>query len=594
MPRYKQSSINEVARRTNLAELVSSYVHLKRNGTSHVGLCPFHKEKTPSFHVDEDKQLFYCFGCGAGGNVFDFVMRSENLDFVDALQFLAQRAGVTLEEEQGTSRAQSDEQAERRKRILEMNRIAARHFYDNLSTPAGEAAKAYMKKRGLTRQTAIKYGIGFAPDEWSDLLDFMKEKGYTAEEMIVAGLAKKNDKGRVYDVFRNRLMFPIIDIRGNLIGFSGRALDADNPAKYLNSPETPVFFKSRNLFSMNFAKQTAAKQGVILVEGQMDVISLYQSGFTNAVAGLGTALTEEQARLLKRYASQVYVCYDSDEAGQKAAQKAIKILSETDNLIKVISLTGAKDPDEYIQKKGVESFRKLIQSANESVEYQLLRLRQQYDIYDLSQKISFLEEAAKILADIESEIAREAYIKRVSVETDISVESIRTEVSKLIYYKNNKAKKKELYQERMPERLSTDYSDLTKEQNSATYKTERTLLNLVFYHRRVYEMATESVKAEWFTSELHRKLFQMILEYRTGHEEVHESDFLQTLTEDTFKKAAVSVLYMNFEGDSLQAAKEAAWKLEETYLKNYAAKLAGEGKVIEANEIYRRIRERRG
>ncbi len=594
MPRYKQSSINEVARRTNLAELVSSYVQLKRNGTSHVGLCPFHKEKTPSFHVDEDKQLFYCFGCGAGGNVFDFVMRSENLDFVDALQFLAQRTGVTLEEEQGVSRTQSDEQAERRKRILEMNRIAARHFYDNLSTPAGEAAKAYMKKRGLTRQTAIKYGIGFAPDEWSDLLDYMKEKGYTAEEMIVAGLAKKNDKGRVYDVFRNRLMFPIIDIRGNLIGFSGRALDADNPAKYLNSPETPVFFKSRNLFSMNFAKQTAAKQGVILVEGQMDVISLYQSGFTNAVAGLGTALTDEQARLLKRYANQVYVCYDSDEAGQKAAQKAIKILTETDNLVKVISFTGAKDPDEYIQKKGAESFRKLIQSANESVEYQLLRLRQQYDIYDLSQKISFLEEAAKILADIESEMAREAYIKRVSVETDISVESIRTEVSKLIYYKNNKAVKKELYQDRMPERLTTDYSDLTKEQNSATYKTERTLLNLIFYHRRVYEYMQDAFDDVWFTSDLHRLIYQVMMAYRNGKEELQESKFLNYFTEEAVKKAAVSILYIHFEGDSLQAAKESAFKLEEEYLKNRAAKLAGEGKVKEANEIYRRIKERRG
>lgn len=594
MPRYKQSSINEVARRTNLAELVSSYVQLKRNGTSHVGLCPFHKEKTPSFHVDDDKQLFYCFGCGAGGNVFDFVMRAENLDFVDALQFLAQRSGVTLEEEQNYSRAQSDEQAERRKRILEMNRLAARHFYDNLSTPAGEAAKAYMKQRGLTRQTAIKFGIGFAPNEWSDLLDYMKEQGYTADEMILAGLAKKNEKGRVYDVFRNRLMFPIIDIRGNLIGFSGRALDADNPAKYLNSPETPVFFKSRNLFSMNFAKQTAAKEGVILVEGQMDVISLYQSGFTNAVAGLGTALTDEQARLLKRYASHVYVCYDSDEAGQKAAQKAIKILSEADNTVKVVSFTGAKDPDEFIQKKGTESFRKLLGSANESVEYQLLRLRQQYDIYDLSQKILFLEAASKILADIESEMSREAYIKRVSVETDISVESIKTEVNKLIYYKNNKQAKKELHQEQMPERLSSARSDLAGQQNTATYKTERTFLNLLFYHRRVYEYAKDAFDDVWFTSDMHRLIYQVMMAYRGANEELQESEFLNYFTDEAVKKAAVSILYIHFEGDSLQAAKEAAFKLEETYLKNYAATLAGEGKVKEANEIYRRIRERRG
>ena len=325
MPRYKQSSINEVSRRINLSELVSGYVHLKRNGTSHVGLCPFHKEKTPSFHVDDDKQLFYCFGCGAGGNVFDFIMRAENLDFVDALQFLAQRAGVTLEEEKGERTSRSEEESNLRKRILEMNRLAARRFYDNLNGPDAESAVSYMQKRGLERKTVIKFGIGYAPDSWSDMLDFLKEKGYSAQEIVLAGLAVKNDKGRIYDKFRNRLMFPIIDVRGNVVAFGGRAL-SDDPAKYMNSPETPVFHKGRNLFSLNLAKQSGLKEGLILVEGYMDVISLYQRGITNVVAGLGTALTEEQAKLITRYASQVYVCYDSDEAGQKAAQKAISLL----------------------------------------------------------------------------------------------------------------------------------------------------------------------------------------------------------------------------------------------------------------------------
>ncbi len=594
MPRYKQSSINEVSRRTNLAELVSGYVHLKRNGTSHIGLCPFHKEKTPSFHVDEDKQLFYCFGCGAGGNAFDFVMRAENLDFVDALQFLAQRCGVTLEEEQSKNYSQSDANAERRKRILEMNRLAARHFYENLQAPGNEVAVAYMNKRGINRQTAVKFGIGYAPDAWSDLLDYLKEQGFTQEELVTGGLAKRNDKGRVYDVFRNRLMFPIIDVRGNVIAFSGRALDADNPAKYLNSPDTPVFHKGRNLFALNLAKQTGTKEGLILVEGQMDVVSLYQNGFQNAIAGLGTALTEDQARLIKRYSNQVFVCYDSDEAGQKAAQRAIKILSDADNVVKVVSYTGAKDPDEYIQKKGVESFRKLIASANESVEYQLMRLRQQYNIVDLSQKISFLEEAAKILSEIDSEMAREAYIKRVSAQTDITVEAIRTEVSKLIYYKNKKAAKKELNQERMPARLSTAQADMTEGQSTATYKTERVLLSLIFYHHRVYEMVPELVQKEWFSSELHRKLFELIVSYRAENAEVHASEFLTGIPDETLKNAAVSVLYINFEGDCVQAAKEAAFRLEEEHLKKYAAQLAKEGKVREANEIYQRIRERRG
>ncbi|MBE7036422.1 MAG: DNA primase [Ruminococcaceae bacterium] len=592
MARYKQSSINEVSRRNNLAELVSGYVHLKRNGTSHIGLCPFHKEKTPSFHVDEDKQLFYCFGCGAGGNIFDFVMRAENLDFVDALQFLAQRAGVTLEEEQQTG-GRHDRDAEQRKRLLELNRLAARHFYENLSKPTAKIAVDYMNKRGLDKKTAIKFGVGFAQESWSDLLDTMQEKGFTKDELVLAGLAVKNEKGRVYDKFRNRLMFPIIDVRGNVIGFSGRAL-GDDAAKYMNSPETPVFHKGRNLFALNLAKQNGLKEGIILVEGNMDVVSLYQRGITNVVAGLGTALTEEQARLLKRYASQVYVCYDGDEAGQKAAQKAIGLLTEAGNVVKVVSFSGAKDPDEYILKNGPESFRALLKDAHESVEYKLLRLRKQYDIYDLSQKISFLNEAAGVLAEIDSEVAREAYMKRISAETDITVEAIRAEVLKLIYYKNKKQVKKELFGERTPERLTQDRADLSHGQSTATYKTERTLLNLIFYHRRAFEFAKEKVQAEWFSSDLHRQLFSQIMAFRAENDDSYAAEFLTGISDETVKKAAASLLYINFEGDSLQGTKEAAGKLETEYLRKQAAKLAGEGKVKEANEIYQRLNERRG
>lgn len=592
MARYKQSSINEVSRRNDLAEVVSSYVQLKRNGTSHVGLCPFHKEKTPSFHVDDDKQLFYCFGCGVGGTVFDFIMRAENLDFADSVRYLAQRAGVTLEEEQDRG-GQHEENANIRKRLLELNRLAARHFYENLLKPDAKIAHDYINRRGLDRKTAIKFGVGYAPDTWSDLLDAMRAKGYTDDELVLGGLAVKNDKGRVYDKFRNRLMFPIIDVRGNVLAFGGRTL-GDDQAKYMNSPETPVFHKGRNLFALNLAKQVGMKEGIVLVEGYMDVISLYQRGICNVVAGLGTALTEEQARLLRRYAACVYVCYDSDEAGQKAAQKAIGLLRDANNVVKVISFTGAKDPDEFILKKGPESFRALLKEARESVEYQLLRLRQRYDIYDLSQKISFLTEAAKVLAEIDSEVAREAYIKRVSAETDISVESIKAEVNKLVYYKNKKEVKKELYNESVPERLSSDISELSAGQSMATYKTERTLLNLMFYHRKAWDLARDTVQAEWLTSELHRQLFQKISEYMSATEESQASEFLTTLSDETLKKTASSILYKSFDGDSMQAMREATAKLEIEFLKKRAAKLAGEGKVKEANEIYRKINERRG
>ncbi|MBR6728989.1 MAG: DNA primase [Clostridia bacterium] len=593
MARYTQSSINEVSRRSSLSELVSGYVTLKRNGTSYVGLCPFHKEKTPSFHVDEEKQLFYCFGCGAGGNIFDFVMRAENLDFVDALQFLAQRAGITLEEEQSTSKEEREEENRRRKRILEMNRLAARHFYENLSKPAASGALSYMQKRGLSRRIAVKFGVGFAPDSWDDLLKRLQESGYTPEEAVTAGLAVKNEKGRIYDKFRNRLMFPIIDVRGNVIAFGGRTL-GDDQAKYMNSPETPVFHKGRHLFSLNLAKQLGMKEGLILVEGYMDVISLYQAGIENAVAGLGTALTEDQARLLKRYASQVYVCYDGDEAGQKAAQKAIGLLTDAGNAVKVISFQGAKDPDEFIQKKGAESFRALLADSKESLEYQLLRLRQQYDIYDVSEKIGFLTEAAKILADVDSEVAREVYIKRISAETDISIEAIKTEVSKLIYYKNKKETRKQLREKDAPERLSADFSAMSRQQNTATYKAEQMLINLVFFHRRAYETAKTALRPEWFTSDVHARLFQAVLAYRAEHEEADAAVFLNTIADEALRQVAVAVLYRSFSGETVQAVKEAIDKLEVAYLKKRATELVGEGKVKEANEILQSIKGRRG
>ena len=268
MARYKQSSINEVSRRNDLAEVVSSYVQLKRNGTSHVGLCPYHKETSPAFHVDDDKQLFYCFGCGVGGTVFDFIMRAENLDFADSVRYLAQRAGVTLEEEQDRG-GQHEENANIRKRLLELNRLAARHFYENLLKPDAKIAHDYINRRGLDRKTAIKFGVGYPPDTWSDLLDAMRAKGYTDDELVLGGLAVKNDKGRVYDKFRNRLMFPIIDVRGNVIAFGGRTL-GDDQAKYMNSPETPVFHKGRNLFALNLAKQVGLKGGIGIGEGFLD------------------------------------------------------------------------------------------------------------------------------------------------------------------------------------------------------------------------------------------------------------------------------------------------------------------------------------
>lgn len=589
MARYSQSSISEVSRRNNIVDVVSSYVKLKRNGNNYTGLCPFHKEKTPSFHVSEDKQLYYCFGCGAGGNIFDFVMKMENLDFVDALQFLAQRAGVTLEEEKGSYR-QSKEEVDKKQRIYEMNVLAARHFVENLFEKDSVIARQYVHKRELTKETVIKFGLGYAKNEWNDLHHFLSEKGFSDQEMFDAGLVAKNDKGHVYDKFRNRLMFPIINVRGSVVAFSGRAL-GDDPAKYMNSPETAVFHKGNNVFNLNLAKQYSQKEGLLLVEGNIDVASLYQRGICNAVAGLGTAFTPEQAALLRRYSSQVYVCYDSDSAGQKAAFKAVDILTEAGNKVKVVHFSGAKDPDEYILKKGVESFRQCIAQAVGAVEYKIMCLRSGYDLTNVDDKVAFVTEAAKILAHIESQIEREAYVNRIAAETDISASAILTEINKLIYRAGKKVVRNEMYAERAEEEKSSIIEGAAAQSN-VTYKAERMLLNIIFFQRKAFELAKEELSPNLFSGEDNRKIYEAILNFKNETSEADASGFLSYI-DSSLKKSAASILYREYECDSVQAARDMIKKLKGELMNNRIKQLSREGKVEEVNELIRQYTGRR-
>lgn len=592
MPRYSQNSISEVSRANNIVDVVSSYVQLKRNGTSFTGLCPFHKEKTPSFHVSEDKQLFYCFGCGAGGNIYDFVMRIENLDFVEALKFLAQRAGIQLEEEQSSYRESRDEH-NLKQRIYEMNVKAARHFVNNLLDKEAKSAHEYVVKRGLDRHTITRFGIGYAKDEWTDLTEYLKAEGYSPEEIVTAGLAVRNDKGRVYDKFRNRLMFPIINVRGSVVAFGGRALGED-PAKYMNSPETPVFFKGRNLFALNVAKQYGLKQGIILVEGYMDVVSLNQRGIPNVVAGLGTAFTLDQAKLLKRYASEVYVCYDSDEAGQKATLKAIDILAEAGNVIKVVQYTGAKDPDEFILKKGSESFRDLLNNAKAAVEYKILRIRKEYDITEVTEKVAFVNEAAQILSQVENTVEREAYVKRISLETDISQEAINAEINKLIYAREKKAVKKEVFtQNRLPAEVEQARTASVESGSTTTYKAERMLLNIIFFHQKAYEMAKEEADGSLFANDTNSKIFDAIMAYKSKTQEADASGFLSFI-DGPLKQQAAAILYKEYQCDSAQAVRDTITKLKGELMNNRMKQLAKEGKVEEINELIRKNTGRRG
>ena len=421
MPQFSEQVLQELSERNDIVDVVSGYVQLtKRSGSNLFGLCPFHSEKTPSFSVSPDKQIYHCFGCGKGGGVINFIMEIENLSFPEAVAFLARRANMALPEQE------NDRESKKRSRMLALNRDAARFFYEQLSSPAGQRARAYMDKRGIGKATATNFGLGAAPDEWGALDRAMRAKGYTSEELFEAGLIKKGRNGGWYDTFRDRLMFPVIDVRGNVIGFSGRLLGEDGP-KYLNSPDTLVFNKGSNLFALNLAKKS--KSGYILLsEGNIDVVSLHQAGFDSAVASLGTSLTAEQARLISRFTGEVIIAYDNDGAGQKAAQRAIGILEKLDLKVRVLQMSGAKDPDEYIQLRGPEAFRQLIEGSENQVEYRLGVIAAKYDLGVDAQKVDYLRECEDLLARLPNAAEREVYCRRVAAQTGISPEVLIGEV----------------------------------------------------------------------------------------------------------------------------------------------------------------------
>ena len=421
--RYSENFITELVERSDIVDVVSGYVRLgKKSGSNMFGLCPFHSEKTPSFSVSPDKQIYHCFGCGKGGGVINFILEIEGLSFPEAVEFLARRAGMPIPEEE------NDAESRKRARMLALNKDAARFFYEQLATPAGGAAREYMARRRIGGATAKNFGVGFAPDSWGSLRNAMRAKGYTDFEMADAGLVRRGKTSGFYDTFRNRLMFPVIDVRGNVIGFSGRIL-GDGEPKYMNSPETLVFNKSRNLFALNLAKKS--KSGyIILSEGNIDVVSLHQAGFDSAVASLGTSLTPEQARLLSRFTNQVIIAYDNDGAGIKAAQRAIGILEKLDVKVKVLRLNGAKDPDEFIKLKGPDAFRNLLEASENQVDYRLRSVTDKYDLSTDEQKVEFLKEATDLVARLPGEMERQVYARRVAEMAGVAQEAVTGEVER--------------------------------------------------------------------------------------------------------------------------------------------------------------------
>ena len=455
---FSESFLTELAERNDIVDVVSGYVRLgKKSGSNMFGLCPFHSEKTPSFSVSPDKQIYHCFGCGKGGGVINFIMEIESLSFPEAVEFLAKRAGMQMPQEE------NDWESKKRSRMLSLNRDAARFFYEQLSAPSGAAAREYMAGRRIGGATAKNFGIGFAPDSWDSLEKAMRAKGYTDFELFDAGLVRQGKKSGYYDTFRNRLMFPVIDVRGNVIGFSGRIL-GDGEPKYMNSPETLVFNKSRNLFALNLAKKS--KNGyIILSEGNIDVVSLHQAGFDSAVASLGTSLTPEQARLISRYTNQVIIAYDNDGAGIKAAQRAIGILEKLDLKVKVLRLTGAKDPDEFIKRKGADAFRNLLEASENQIDYRLRSVTDKYDLSLDEQKVEFLKEASDLVARLPGSVERQVYAMRIASMAGVSADVVSQEVErrrkKLVSQASRSDQRRQARPERQmqPEDKSLRYDD---------------------------------------------------------------------------------------------------------------------------------------
>lgn len=469
-----ENFLQELKFKTDIEDIISTYVTLKKRGNTSVGLCPFHNEKTPSFTVYNDTQSFYCFGCGAGGDAIGFIRKIENLDYIDAVKLLAQRAGMQMPQD-----GFDDSISKKRRRILEINRESAKFFHSYMMSEQGRVGLEYFLNRGLTKKTITKFGLGYAPDSWDSLLNHLKSLGYGIGEMVDAGVVKVGRNNNYFDTFKNRVITPIIDVRGNVIAFGGRVLDDSKP-KYVNTSDTLVYKKTNELFALNLAKDSG-KDTLILCEGYMDVISMHQAGFTNAVAGCGTALTSEQVRLISRYANEVILAYDADEAGQKAVHKAMNLFKTTDVKIKVPKFVGGKDPDEIIKKLGRDKFKGMLEGATNDTEFALLEIKDKYDISTTQGKIDFVGDALKVIASLQP-VEQDIYLSRISNELSIEKSSLKLQLSTIVKLKKNREKKS---------RYKTIINDYTRNEARKTYdtgistrqsKAESRLLTLLIYY----------------------------------------------------------------------------------------------------------------
>lgn len=516
------SFLQELKMKTDIEDVISTYVTLKRRGATLVGLCPFHNEKTPSFTVYPATQSFYCFGCGAGGDAITFLKKIENLDYLDAVKTLAQRAGLQMPQE-----GFDDSLSKRRRRILEMNREAARFYHSVLLSPEGKVGYDYYIGRALSAATINHFGLGFAPNQWDALLKHMRAKGYQPAELVDAGLARKGQKG-YYDNFRNRVMTPIIDVRGNVIAFGGRVLDDSKP-KYINTGDTLVYKKTNELFALNFAKDSK-EDALILCEGYMDVIAMHQAGFTNAVAGCGTALTTEQVRLISRYAKEVILTYDADEAGQKALQKAMTLFDQTDVKVRIPALVGGKDPDEIIRTYGRDKFKGMLEGASNETEFRLLALRRQYNLATTQGKIDFIGGALQILATLPP-VEQDLYVSRLSEELGVERQNMKVQLQDLVARQGNRREKREFKRIVQENMRKTARETMATDASLRKLRAEDRLISLLLRYPDCSRLCKD-FDPQWLTPGFAQRVFTLILQRLENGDGTELMDLRDRLTDD--------------------------------------------------------------
>ncbi|RDU24342.1 DNA primase [Anaerosacchariphilus polymeriproducens] len=499
MAYYSEELIEEIRMRNDIVDVISGYVKLKKRGSTYFGLCPFHNEKSPSFSVTPSKQMYYCFGCGAGGNVFTFIMEYENYSFPEAVKFLADRAGIHLPEIEYTEEAKK--QSDLRNLVLEMNKEAAKYFFFQLRSKAGEQAIQYLKKRELSEDTIKQFGIGYANKYSNDLYQYMKKKGYSDQVLKESGLFNLDEKKGIYDKFWNRVIFPIMDVNNRVIGFGGRVMGEGMP-KYLNSPETKVFDKSRNLYGLNIAR-ISRKPNILICEGYMDVIALHQAGFNNAVASLGTAFTIGQSNLIKRYTQEVLLTYDNDEAGQKAALRAIPICKEAGLSVKVIQMHPYKDPDEFIKNLGAQAFQERIDNAKNSFLYEIGIIEKGYDLKDPEGKTKFFQEVAKKLLEFSEEIERNNYIESIASKYQIGFDNLRKLVNKY---------GAQLGEGFAPRERNTNDSKQQRKMKDGMKQSQKLLLTWLIEYPELYDKVKKYIRPKDYTEELYENVADLLYE----------------------------------------------------------------------------------